>query len=106
MKEADEQGKIRNYILGEIGDDDRAVIEERIMTDEDYSDNLAMVETNLIQDYVDGNLAPAERASFEKRFLRSAENRQKVRFARALRKYVDETELSPEPKRKPSFFAS
>ncbi|MGI9054207.1 MAG: CHAT domain-containing protein [Pyrinomonadaceae bacterium] len=102
----DEQEKIKRYILGEIGDQNRSAIEERIMTDEDYFQNLTMVEENLIQDYVDGNLAGADRANFEKRFLISAENRQKVKFARALRKYVDENKILPEPEKKSSFFAS
>ena len=106
MKKLNEQEKIKRYVLGEIGDEDRSAIEERIMTDEDYFHKLAMVEENLIQDYVDGNLAPADRANFEKCFLLSAENRQKVKFARALRKYVNETEPSREPQRKPSFFDS
>ena len=106
MKKLNEQEKIRKYILGEIGDEDRSAIEERIMTDEDYFHNLAMVEESLVQDYVDGNLVPADRANFEKSFLLPAENRQKVKFARALRKYVNETEQSPEPQRKPSFFDS
>ena len=102
----DEQEKIKDYVLGEIGDADRSAIEERIMTDDGFFQKLAMVEENLIQDYIDGNLEPAERANFEKCFLVSAENRQKVKFARALRKYVNENAHSPEPNRKSAFFES
>ena len=79
---------------------------ERVMTDEDYFQTLTMVEENLIQNYVDENLDPADRVKFEKRVLTSAKNRRKVKFARALRKYVDETNVAPKPKKKPSFFDS
>lgn len=106
MKEPNEQEQLRKYVLGEIGDEPRSLIEEHIMTDDDYFQKLAMIEEDLIQEYVDGNLEPADRVSFEKRFLHSAENRQKVKFARALRKYVSETGDLPEPKKKPSFFDS
>ncbi|CAN5694143.1 hypothetical protein BH20ACI4_BH20ACI4_25900 [soil metagenome] len=106
MNKPDEQEKIRSYILGEIGDADRSAIEERIMTDDDYFQKLTMVEEDLMQDYADENLAPADRANFEKCFLISAENRQKVKFARALRKHVNENKILAEPKKKTTFFAS
>ena len=100
MKETNEQKQLRKYALGKIGEgDERSAIEERIMTDDDYFQKLTMVEEDLIQEYVDENLAPADRANFEKCFLISAENRQKVKFARALRKYVDETKAAPEAKK-------
>lgn len=104
MKKTDEQEKLRDYILGTLGDEDRSAIEERIMTDDDYFQTLAIVEEDLVQEYADGNLTPAESASFEKSFLHSADNRQRVRFARALRKYVNETEDASDTRKKSSFF--
>jgi tetratricopeptide (TPR) repeat protein len=107
LKLPDEQKKLREYILGETGDEERAAVEERLMTDDDYFQGLSMIEGDLIQNYVDGNLDAAERAKFEKRFLISEENRQKVKFARALRKYVNEAgHLQPESNKKPGFFSS
>lgn len=106
MKKLNEQEKFRNYILGTLNDEERSAIEERFMTDDDYFQTLAIVEEDLIQDYVDENLDPADRANFEKLFLHSAENRRKVRFARALRKYIDETENAPGAQKNPTFFAA
>ena len=106
LKYLKEQEKLRSYILGEIGDEDRSAIEERIMTDDDYFQKLSMVEEDLIQEYVDENLLAAERANFEKCFLISNENRQKVKFARALRKYVNENENVTATQKKPNFFDS
>lgn len=106
MKLLDEQKKLREYILGEISDEERSVLEDRLMTDDDYFQELSMVEEDLIQNYVDDNLDPAEQAKFEQRFLISEENQQKIKFALALRKYVNETDYSPQPQKKPNFFDS
>ena len=69
MKLPDEQKKLREYILSEISDEERSAIEERLMTDDDYFQELSMVEEDLVHYYVDGNLDAAEQAKFEKRFL-------------------------------------
>ncbi|HSK71023.1 MAG TPA: tetratricopeptide repeat protein, partial [Pyrinomonadaceae bacterium] len=104
MKLPDEEKKLREYVLGEIGDEDRSALEDRLMTDVDYFQKLSIAEEDLIQDYADGNLDAAERAKFEKRFLISEENRQKVKFARALGRYVNENDYSPDPQKKLNFF--
>lgn len=97
---------LRAYILNEIGDEDRQTIEERLMTDEDFFREFSLVEEMVIQDYADGNLTTAQRGNFEKCFLISEENRQKVRFARALRKCIDETESADNSPEKSTFFDS
>lgn len=103
----EEHKKLRAYILSEIGEKERQEIEERLMTDEDFFRELSLVEETVIQEYADGQLTTAERAKFERCFLVSEENRQKLRFARALRKYVNETESpKPQPQKKPTFFDS
>lgn len=106
MEQLDEQSKLRKYILNDISDQERSLIEERLLTDDEYFEEVSMAEENLIQDYADGNLDAKERERFENYFLVSEENRQKVKFARALRKYVNETESSPQTEKKPGFFKS
>lgn len=99
MKNFKEQEKLRSYILGDIGNEELPAIEERLIADEVYFQELEMAEETLIQDYVDENLGLAEREKFEKRVLNSEENRARVRFARAFRKSADEN-----PPKKPIFF--
>lgn len=85
--------QIRSYLLGTITqEDDRRKIEERLMTDDDFFQELLIQESELIQDYVDGRLTEIELPSFEKNFLRSEERQHKLKVARALRRYVDEQE--------------
>lgn len=95
---------LRAYILKEVGDKDRQTIEERLVTDGDFFRELLLVEEMVVQDYADGKLSAAQRAAFDECFLISEENRSKVRFARALRKYISETEDAGLPEKKPPFF--
>ena len=112
MEQLDEQTKLRKYLLNDISENNRSEIEERLLTDDEYFEEISMAEENLIQDYADRNLDADEQERFEKYFLSSEENREKVRFARALRKYVNEsktaneTNTAPEAEKNPSFFDS
>lgn len=91
LVEAHETGEIRKYLLGYIqAEDKRRKIEERLMLDDDYFEEILMQEDELIQDYVDGQLGANERRRFEKYFFISEERRQKIKFARALRRYINE----------------
>ncbi len=83
---------LRHYLLGEMAPDEELVLEERLLVDNDYMELLEVVEDELIDDYARGGLTDAERASFETRFLCSDERRKKVRLARALDHYVEQTE--------------
>ncbi len=104
MEQSDEQSKLRKYILNDIGSDERSEIEERLLADTEYFEEVLMAEDSLIQDYADKSLDAASREKFENHFLSSEENRQKVQFARALRKYVNENQTEPEAEKKPVFF--
>lgn len=91
LVETHETAEIRKYLLGEIeAEDERRKIEERLMLDDDFFEELSMQEDELIQDYVDDHLSADERRRFEKHFFISEERRQKIEFARALRRYIDE----------------
>src|SRR5436190_9490399 len=70
-------------------DADLSLVEERLMSDSTFYEELLILEDELIDQYVRGRLSESNQATFEKYFLLSPERRQKVRFARALSKYVD-----------------
>lgn len=91
MVETHEIGEIRKYLLGYIQvEDERRKIEERLMFDDDYFEKILMQEEELIQDYADGHLNTDERQRFEKYFFISEERGRKIKFARVLRRYIDE----------------
>ena len=86
----DEKKELRNYLLKGIQPGEKAdEIEEILMVNEKYFDALLLEEEELIQDYADNNLTTAEREDFEKNFLITSERHKKVKFALALRKYLD-----------------
>lgn len=88
--DAKEQEMIRQYLLGQLPPDDSARLEERLLSDRDFFEELLMAEDELIDQYLSGELSEAERTGFETHFLAAPERQQKIRFARSLKKYVGE----------------
>ena len=98
---------LRRYLLGQMAEPDLSQVEERFMSESKLYEELLILEDELIDQYVRGLMSQADRANFETYFLQSQEHRQKVRFARALNKYVDraasavnpikQTEATPAP---------
>lgn len=85
---AAEQQTIREYLLGQLPSEQEAQFEERLLTDDDVFEELEIVEDELVDEYLRNELSPADRSGFESYFLASPEHQEKLRFARALRKYV------------------
>lgn len=67
------------------------------MTEENFLDELALAEGELIDDYVGGRLTDAERAGFERNFLSTEERRRQLRFTQALGRYADAAGDAAEP---------
>jgi CHAT domain-containing protein/cytochrome c-type biogenesis protein CcmH/NrfG len=90
QKEIQEHPELKEYLLGAITlEEARERVEKRLMLDEEYYEDMLAVEEELTQNYVDGKLSPAEKQAFEQHFLISDERREKVKFARTFRTYVD-----------------
>jgi CHAT domain-containing protein len=85
------QEVIRRYLLGDVADKDhRQSIEERLLTDDEYYEELLVEEDELIDQYVSDALSEVEQRQFEMHFLATPERHQKLRFARALKRVVSE----------------
>lgn len=82
---------IVRYLLGELPEDEMAEIEDRAFRDKQYLQEILAVESDLIDEYVQGGLSNSRRQMFANRFLASAERRQKVEFAKALASVLSET---------------
>jgi anti-sigma-K factor RskA len=83
-----EQEAIRQYLLGQLPVEDASRLEERLLTEEAFYEELGIVEDELIDQYVGGDLSASDRELFERYFLLADEHQRNVRFARHLRKYV------------------
>jgi hypothetical protein len=85
---AEIQDSIRKYLLGQNSREEQELIEDILMTDEAFFQEVLLLEDELVDDYVLRRLAPDERERFEKHFLCSRERHQKLKFAEALHEYV------------------
>jgi CHAT domain-containing protein len=102
-----ENETVRGYLLGTIDPAEREKLEERFMVDDALFNKIMLDEEDLIQEYADGELAPGDRRAFEDHFLITRDRNDKLKFARALRKYVDEQPTPPEfPGFRERFFKS
>jgi hypothetical protein len=81
---------VRKYLLGDLGQDELERIEERLLTDAGFAEEVSIAQTELIDDYVGGKLSDEERGQFEKHFRLPPGRLQKLRFARAFDKYTEE----------------
>ena len=80
---------IRAYQLGQTASEDSARIEERLLIDDEFYQELLIVEDELVDQYLAGRLTGSEKESFETYFLATPERRETLRFARNLKRYVN-----------------
>jgi hypothetical protein len=93
---AKEVMQIRRYLLGEIAEQDRHLIEVRLLTDPQYFNQLVRVEEELTDRYVRRELSQHEREMFEDHFMNAPQRREDVAFTMALHRYVS-SEASGRP---------
>ena len=89
--DADSEAILIRYLLGGLSEDEQTQIEERAFQDREFSQRIQAVESDLIDDYVRGELSDGERERFESRFLASSERARKVEFAEALARVLPES---------------
>lgn len=82
--------QIREYLLGRLDDDSELVeqIDERILTDAQFSVIVDVVEDEIMEEYIEGSLCSDELQSVESHFLRPPERQRKLRNARLLSRHL------------------
>ncbi|MGA9994115.1 MAG: hypothetical protein WBP93_01820 [Pyrinomonadaceae bacterium] len=96
-EQPDNEGLIVRYLLGELTEPEQKQIEENFLADDNYFEQILIVEDDLIDAYARGQLSPAEREQFEKSFLTNPQRRQRVAFARTLMQAVSQAPNAPLP---------
>jgi tetratricopeptide (TPR) repeat protein len=85
----EQQNAVRKYLLGNPDDKVKMrQIEEKILLDDNFAEQLSLAEDELIDEYLDGSLTETEREQFLHFFLISPENKEKLRLIQNLRKYA------------------
>jgi len=90
MQNTEDQRLTKQYLLGELDPEEQRRVEERLLVDDAYFEELLMAEDDLTDEYLDGALSAREQERFEQHFLATPERHQKLRFARVLRRYIDD----------------
>src|ERR1041385_1136067 len=79
-----DQTRIREYLLGHLNDKEQEQLEERLIVDDELSEELEISKGELVEEYCAGELAGKERQWFERNYLASLEGRQEYALAVAI----------------------
>ena len=91
-----ERETIRSYLLGKLDQIQLTQVEQRLLTVHSFYDELLMAEDELTDQYLANALTNEERIEFETHFLSTPERRQKLRFARSLKRFVSQSTATRE----------
>jgi hypothetical protein len=94
--DTEQQKSIMQYLLGQARPEDVSSLEERLVTESEFYDELLMAEDELIDQYLSGDLSESERNSFERHFLLTPERQRKMRFGKVFNKYVTTADSLPD----------
>jgi hypothetical protein len=87
-----EPSLVREYLLGRL--DNNKELEEQLSHDilfnDDLSEMVESIEEEIIEDFLDGTLEPADKDAVNEYFLRPPERKEKLRFARLLRHHFEQ----------------
>lgn len=84
-----DQSAVRRYLLEPLSASEKESIEHRLLADEQFIEELEIVENELIDEYLQDELSPAERKNFEKYFLAHPERREKLEGSRILNRNLN-----------------
>ncbi|HYL98941.1 MAG TPA: hypothetical protein VEZ90_08295 [Blastocatellia bacterium] len=84
---SERESLIESYLRGELGPDDVERVEESILTNDEFFEELEAAEDDLIDEYVAGTLSAQDRTRFEERYFSIPAMRDRVNFAAALARY-------------------
>jgi hypothetical protein len=83
-----ESDALRQYLLGLLPEEKREAIDQRILSDSEFYEQLEVTEEDLVDEYLAGGLSDQERQQFEVHFAISEERQQLVRFGRGWREHL------------------
>ncbi|HEX7316656.1 MAG TPA: hypothetical protein VF297_22330 [Pyrinomonadaceae bacterium] len=83
-----EEGRLRQFLLGKVSEEERQRVEERLMVDPEYREIVLAAQDELIEEYAEGSLSEDERRRVEALILSTPEQRQKLRTSLLIKKYV------------------
>lgn len=93
----DEKAFFRKYLLHDMDEEAQEQVEQRLITDKEFSRHIAMAQDDLIDDFIAGTLSEQEMESFRTHYMTTPARLQKLKFATALDAYVMKRAEEPPP---------
>jgi len=90
-----EENIIRRYLLGALREPELDAIEQKLLSSEELSQTAGLIEDEIIEQYLDGDLDERDKRAVEGHFLRPPAHRKKLRFARLLRHHFEHGSAGP-----------
>lgn len=70
-------------------------LEHRLLTDDEFLEEVLIAEDELIDDFLGNKLSPDDQESFQRFFLSSPNRKEKLKFAKTFKEYVNSTSSPP-----------
>lgn len=86
--------KLKHYFLGKLPEAENNLFEEEIALDEKLTEAAQIVESELIDDYLRGNLSASDRELFGAIYLTTEARREKLQIAESLWRVANEQKVS------------
>jgi hypothetical protein len=98
-----QQSQFKSYFLGNLSAEEIDSVELQILESQEFAESLEIAETDLIEEYLDGELSAKDQKAFEENYLTCESRLQKVEFLKSVKKFAkSQNTLNEDPK--PSFF--
>ena len=95
-----EQEVVRRYLLGTLREPELSEIEQKLLSSEELAQTAELIEDEIIEQYLDGDLDQRDKRAVETHFLRPPAHQDKLRFARLLRHhFAQKPAMEPAPAR-------
>lgn len=96
--------RLRAYLLGEMIEPERLLLDQRLLADDDLAERVRLVEAQLIDEHVAGELDARTAGVFHTQFLKTDARREQVRLTAALRDFAGRSSagvsLSQQPEKR------
>jgi hypothetical protein len=79
---------LRDFLLGNLDDDDREEIEALFLTDSQARERVLTAEQDLIEDYLEDSLTKADKERFLSLYAQTDEQRQKLRITKSIKDWA------------------
>jgi len=89
VSEATTSEKIREYLLGNLAEDGSAEVERQLLDDDQFFEELLIIEDELVDQYFAGRLTDGEKLQFETHFLVAPERLARLRFSKVFNRYLE-----------------